>query len=87
MSLLYLFCLIVRTVLIYLAYLSIKATNPNYSIVFSLVYLTFCVGFLYQFVFKSRQKGAFGQEIWWDYLRPVHAVIYLYVSYLIYKKN
>lgn len=87
LSLLYFFCLIVRTVLIYLAYLSVKATNPNYRLVFSLIYLTFCFGFLYQFVFKPRQNGAFNQYIWWDYLRPVHAVIYLYVSYLIYEKN
>ena len=87
LSLIYLFCLIIRTGLIYLAYLSVKATNPNYGIVFSLIYLTLSVGIFYHFVFKPRQKGAFGQEIWWDYLRPVHAVIYLYVSYLIYEKN
>ena len=86
-SLIYFFCLIVRTVLIYLAYLSVKSANSIYSLVFSLIYLTFCVGFLYQFIFKPRKKGVFDEYIWWDYLRPVHALIYLYVSYLIYKKN
>jgi hypothetical protein len=87
LSLLYFFCLLVRTGLIYFAYLSVKESNPIYRFVFSIIYLTFSVGFLYQFLFKPRQKGAFGQYIWWDYLRPVHAVLYLYVSYLIYKKN
>jgi hypothetical protein len=87
LSLIYIFCLMVRTGLIYLAYLSVKESNAIYRLIFSLIYLTFSVGFLYQFVFKPRQKGAFDQYIWWDYLRPVHAVIYLYVSYLIYEKN
>jgi hypothetical protein len=87
LSILYFFCLIIRTGLIYLAYLAVKEKSPNYRLAFSLMYLTFSVGFLYQFVFKPRQKGAFGQEIWWDYLRPVHALIYLYTAYLIYEKN
>ena len=87
LSLIYLFCLIVRTGLIYLAYLSVKAKNPNYSIVFTLIYLIFSVGFLYQFVFKPRQKGAFDQYIWWDYLRPIHSIIYLFAAYFIYEKK
>ena len=86
-SLLYFLCLITITLLIYLAYLSVNATDSNYHIVFSIMYFSFSLGFLYQFIFKPRKKGAFGQKIWWDYLRPVHAVIFLYGSYLIYYKN
>lgn len=34
-------------------------------------------GFSYLFLSGARQgKGAFGESIWWESLRPIHAVLY-----------
>lgn len=33
---------------------------------------------MYQYISKNRTMGAFGQTVWWDYLRIVHAFILIY---------
>lgn len=78
-------CIIVRITLIYLAYLSLY--SPYLNTFFSIFYLTIGLGSAYQYVTKYRKQGAFGQKIWWDYLRPIHAILYFYTSYLIYTQN
>ena len=84
-SQLYIICVFVRIGFMYLAYLSIQY-NKYYK-TFSGFYAVLGIGSIYHWIYKYRKKGGFNQSIWWDYLRPVHAIIYLYVSYLIYKKN
>lgn len=41
------------------------------------------IGFLLIYLLDLRKQGAetFGQPIWWDYLRPVHALFYFLFAY------
>ena len=41
------------------------------------------IGFIYIYLTNSRQTGAevFGDKIWWNNLRPIHALLYLLFSY------
>lgn len=41
------------------------------------------IGFLYIYLFGLRKTGpeVFGNKIWWNNLRPVHALLYLLFSY------
>lgn len=45
--------------------------------------LAIAVGFLVIYVFKLRDTGieTGGKPIWWNHIRPVHAGLYLLVSY------
>lgn len=45
--------------------------------------LIIATGFIYIFITGSRQTGAevFGDKIWWNKLRPVHATLYLLFAY------
>lgn len=47
------------------------------------------IGFLYIFITGARATGAevFGERIWWNFLRPVHAAIYLGFAYNAINKN
>lgn len=46
-------------------------------------------GFMYIFISGSRKTGpeTFGQKIWWNALRPVHALLYFLFSYYAMRKN
>ena len=46
-------------------------------------------GFLIIYFGGYRKKGreTFNQEIWWDHLRPVHAILYLTFAYLAFNKS
>ena len=41
------------------------------------------IGFIYIYLTGSRQTGAevFGSKIWWNNLRPLHALLYLLFAY------
>jgi hypothetical protein len=41
------------------------------------------IGFIYIFLTGSRQSGpeTFGDKIWWNNLRPIHAILYLLFAY------
>ena len=73
---------------IYLAYLSknVKKENKKYIFIF---YLLIGFGMLILFFGKYRKTGIEigGDVIWWNHLRPLHAFIYLYFSYLYYINN
>lgn len=47
------------------------------------------IGFTYIFFTGSRQTGGetFGQPIWWNYLRPIHAALYYVFAYMAIHKN
>lgn len=77
-------CIITKLLLVY------GVKNTIYSkkrYIFMIIYTIFAIGLLYQYITKYRKKGAFNQSIWWDFLRPIHSIIYLIVIYLIYNKN
>ena len=47
------------------------------------------IGFIYIYLTGSRQTGAevFGEKIWWNNLRPIHALLYLLFAYNAIKGN
>jgi len=47
------------------------------------------IGFMYFFLTGTRQTGAevFGDKIWWNNLRPVHAALYTLFAYYAIQKN
>lgn len=73
-SIYYIICVIVRLSLAYLSYL---LYNSRWRFALVLFLLGAASGFTYLFFTKQRQTGAFGQKIWWDFLRPIHALLYI----------
>ena len=45
------------------------------------------LGFMYLFLSGTRNRGAFGQKIWWNSLRPVHALFYGLFAYMAIQGN
>jgi len=73
----FLFVYISKTIsLDYLPYLGYLALLP-------------AIGFIYIYLTGSRETGAevFGEKIWWNNLRPIHAVLYLIFAYSAITKN
>jgi len=69
-------CILVRLSIAYAAYLSYNSICRYILVTFFFIAST---GFTYLYITKQRNKGAFGQKIWWDFLRPVHAIL-LFIS-------
>ena len=82
---LYIICISLRILLIYLSFLSLQ-TKYIY-LCFSFFYAILGIGSFYHFITKTRIHGAFNQPIWWHWLRPIHGILFLITSYLIYKQN
>lgn len=71
-------CMGVRLLLTYLA----KVANPKWLRVMGYVAILPTVGFMYLFLSGTRNNtGAFGEKIWWNYLRPVHSLLYGLFAY------
>ena len=72
-------CIGLRSLFVILA----KNASVNYLKYLGYLALLPAVGFLYIFFTGSRQTGeeVFGDKIWWNNLRPIHAVLYLLFSY------
>lgn len=89
----YLFCIAVRCIPIIMFYILNKNIIP--SITYPLAYLIstlYCiVGLLFllkALTFNKKQKGFFGNTVWWNDLRYFHGIIYiLNIFLLIYFKN
>ena len=58
-----------------------KYINNDYLPYLGFLAIMPAIGFSYIFIFGKRKKGGetFGQKIWWDFLRPIHAIL-LFVS-------
>ena len=79
-------CMGTRFGFVYIA----KNTNTEYLPVLGYLALLPAFGFTYIFFTNSRQTGpeVFGDKIWWNNLRPIHAVLYgLFARYAIQKNN
>ena len=78
-------CIGVRLFFVYLA----KTTQVKYLPYLGYLALLPALGFTYIFVTGSRQTGpeVFGEKIWWNYLRPVHALLYGLFAYNAIMKN
>ena len=84
--LLFLFgCLIVRFLFVIVA---IKI-NKKYLPYLGVISIIPALGFIYIYLGGYRKSGGetFGQKIWWNNLRPIHAILYSIFSYLAIMKN
>jgi len=84
--LLFLFgCIVVRFLFVYIA----KNINSYYLPYLGYIALIPAFGFLYLFLTGSRKTGTevFGDKIWWNNLRPIHAILYFLFSYNAIIKN
>lgn len=67
-------CIGLRSLFVYLA----KTLDPKYLPMMGALALIPAIGFSYLFIAGKRKTGAevFGEKIWWNGLRPVHALLY-----------
>jgi hypothetical protein len=72
-------CIGVRSLLVVIA----KYINIKYLKYLGYLALVPAVGFIYIYLTGSRKTGGetFGEKIWWNNLRPVHAILYLLFAY------
>jgi hypothetical protein len=72
-------CIGTRALFVYLS----KTVDINYLPYLGYLALIPAIGFTYIFVTGSRTTGAevFGDKIWWNNLRPVHAALYALFAY------
>lgn len=72
-------CIGTRLFLVYLA----KNISTELLKYMGYVLLLPAFGFIYIYLTGSRKTGAevFGGKIWWNNLRPIHALLYLLFSY------
>lgn len=74
-------CLLSRIGIAYLVYVSPKKWLKYISV----LYLCIGMGIGFQWVTKSRKKGAFSNQIWWDHMRIFHCATFLFVAYTSYR--
>ena len=72
-------CIGTRLLLVYIA----KNANIKFLKYMGYLLLLPAFGFIYIYLTGIRQTGAevFGDKIWWNNLRPIHALFYLLFSY------
>lgn len=77
-------CIPARLALAYLA----KIIPLNYLPFMGYFTLIIAFGFIYIFLTGSRKSGpeTFGEKIWWNNLRPIHALLYLIFTYYAFNK-
>ena len=72
-------CIPTRILLTYLAH----TLSQKYLKILGYILLLPAIGFTYIFISNSRKTGGetFGSPIWWNLLRPIHAILYLFAAY------
>ena len=72
-------CILVRLIFVYLA----KVISLKYLPFLGYLALIPAIGFTYIFLTGSRKIGVevFGDKIWWNNLRPIHAILYFLFAY------
>jgi hypothetical protein len=72
-------CIGVRSLFVVIA----KYINPNYLKYLGYLALLPAIGFIYIYLTGTRKTGGetFGEKIWWNDLRPIHAILYFLFSY------
>lgn len=72
-------CISIRFILVYIA----KNINMNYLPYMGALATIPAIGFIYIYVNDLRKSGleVFGDKIWWNMLRPIHAILYLLFAY------
>lgn len=77
-------CIFLRFLLAYLVFVTY---NNSYRYILITFYLLAALGLLYHYLNKKRKIGAFNNIVWWDDLRPLHALLFISTSILLYIKN
>lgn len=72
-------CIGVRSLFVIIA----KNISLKYLPILGYLALLPAIGFIYIYVTGSRKTGmeTFGEKIWWNNLRPIHAFLYLLFAY------
>jgi len=72
-------CIGTRSLFVYIS----KNINNNYLPLLGYLAILPVIGFIYIYFTGSRQTGAevFGEKIWWNNLRPIHAILYALFAY------
>lgn len=75
-------CFTLRLAIAYIAKITPQKYLPY------LGYLAFipAIGFAYTYI-NTKKIGAFGQKAWWNYMRPIHSMLYLIFAILAIQKN
>lgn len=78
-------CIGTRSLLVYIA----KNISLNYLPYLGYLSLLPFFGFIYIYLTDSRKTGVevFGDKIWWNNLRPIHAIFYGLFAYNAINKN
>ena len=78
-------CIGVRSLIVYF----VININIYYLPILGYLALIPSIGFLYIYLTNSRLTGpeVFGGKIWWNNLRPVHAILYFLFAYNAINKN
>ena len=74
-------CILSRVGVAYLVYTSPKKWLKYISV----LYICLGIGIGFQWVTKSRKKGVFSNQIWWDHIRLFHCATFLFVAYTSYR--
>lgn len=78
--LLFLFgCIPTRLLIMYVA----KIVSLQYLPILGYLALLPAIGFIYLYISGARPSGpeTFGDKIWWNQLRPIHALFYILFAY------
>lgn len=72
-------CIGMRSLFVYIA----KTIPIKYLPILGYLALLPAIGFTYIYITGTRQTGAevFGEKIWWNNLRPIHALLYGLFAY------
>ncbi len=72
-------CIGSRSLFVYIA----KTIDTEYLPILGYLALLPAIGFIYIFLTGARKTGAevFGDKIWWNNLRPIHAILYSLFAY------
>jgi hypothetical protein len=78
-------CIGTRLLLVYIS----KNIDKQYLPYLGYLAMIIAIGFVYIFLTGSRKTGAevFGDKIWWNNLRPIHALLYAIFAYNAINKN
>ena len=78
-------CIGTRSLFVYIA----KTIDRNYLPYLGYLAILPAFGFAYIYATNSRKTGpeVFGDKIWWNQLRPIHAILYGLFAYYAIQKN
>jgi hypothetical protein len=76
-------CIGIRTIFLIMS----KNINKDYLPYMGYIAILISISLIYQFIKKERKMGAFNNEVWWDKLRPIHAINYAIFAYMAINKS